>query len=104
MDVPTLTWNPVRESNVYEVTVKNKNSQIVAAVDTYPRPRGPRRPSSTRSDGPFTWTVVSLDASGSRSPLYSGSSFNLSGNDPPRRSDPLTQLTGTSTRTGTSRT
>ena len=26
---------PARESNQYEVTVKNKNSQIVAAVDTY---------------------------------------------------------------------
>ncbi len=98
VDVPTFSWNPVRESNQYEVTVKNKNSQVVAQVDTYSTTWTPENKLDPAM-GPYTWTVVSLDASGGRSPLYSGHSFNLTGNDPTSGQAPLTQLTGTSSST-----
>ena len=100
VDVPTLEWSPTRESNQYEVTVKNKNSQVVAQVDTFSTSWTPEN-KLTPTDGPFTWTVVSIDASGGVSPLYSGMSFNLTGNDPPSDQDPLTQLSGTSSSSST---
>ncbi len=97
VDVPTLSWSPTRETNQYEVVVKDKNGSVVASVDTYSTSWTPSAKLDP-SGGPYTWTVVSIDASGVKSPLYSGMSFNTSGNDPTYGGeDPLTQMTGTGT-------
>ena len=98
VDVPTLSWSPTRETNQYEVVVKDKNGSgrrvrrhVLDVVDAV-------EPKLDPSGGPYTWTVVSIDASGVKSPLYSGMSFNTSGNDPTYGGeDPLTQMTGTGT-------
>ena len=93
VDVPTLRWNAVRDSQAYQVVVRDKNNGVVANLQT---PSTSWTPESTLApDGnPYSWTVQSVDASGSVSPLYAGRSFSVSGTPPPSDQPALTPLTG----------
>lgn len=94
VDVPTLKWNAVRETERYEVILKDKNGNQVADVFTHSTSWTPEGALLTASASPYSWTVQSLDATGSESPLYSGRTFSVTGNLPTSGSAALTPLTG----------
>ncbi|BBH17543.1 hypothetical protein Back2_18300 [Nocardioides baekrokdamisoli] len=95
VDVPTLQWNPVRDVEAYEVIVSDKNGGRVADVTTRSTSWTPEGQWPSASS-PYSWTVQSVDARGSKSPLsVSGApTFTLSGNLPTSTQPPLTPLTG----------
>jgi hypothetical protein len=93
VDVPTLTWNPVRDSQAYEVVLRDKNAGVVADVTTHSTTWTPETLLTT-GNSPYSWTVQSIDTSGSKSPLYSGHTFSVSGNLPVSGQPALTPLTG----------
>ncbi len=94
VDVPTLTWQAVANVQTYQVVVKDKNGNAAASTNTSSTSWTPE--SALPSSGnPYTWTVRAQPAQGAISPLYPGSTFNVSGNVP--TDDPaLVPITGTS--------
>src|SRR4029079_10645150 len=93
VDVPTLRWNPVRESQAYQVVLKDQAGNIAANFQTASTSWTPESTLPT-SGNPYTWTVQSVDASGSISPLYGPSTFTVSGSLPTSGQPALTPLTG----------
>jgi hypothetical protein len=101
VDVPTLKWNAVRETQGYEVILRDKNGQVVADLQTRSTSWTPETLLSAASS-PYSWTVQSIDASGSFSPLYAAHTFSVSGSMPTSVQPALTPLTGIATDPATS--
>lgn len=94
VDVPTLKWSASRETEVYEVILRDKNNNSVADITTHSTSWTPESNLLTAGNSPYTWTVQTIDAEGSKSPLYPGRSFSVSGNLPTSVQPALTPLTG----------
>jgi hypothetical protein len=93
VDVPTLHWNAVRDTQSYQVVLRDKNLNVVTTVQTPSTSWTPESKLPVEGN-PYSWTVQSTDASGSVSPLYAGRFFSVSGNSPTSGQAPLTPITG----------
>ncbi|HET7430654.1 MAG TPA: Ig-like domain-containing protein [Nocardioides sp.] len=93
VDVPTLRWSPTPETEQYEVVLRDKGGNQVADITTHSTSWTPES-LLTAANSPYSWTVQSVDSSGSHSPLYPGRTFSVSGNLPTSGLPALTPLTG----------
>ena len=81
VDIPTLDWAPSAGTQTYHVVIRDKDSNVVANVDTSSTSWTPESRLPTTGN-PYTWTVQSTPYGGNISPLYPGITFNVSGNTP----------------------
>ena len=75
--IPTLRWQAAHDAEKYRVTLTESTGKTVVA-DTYSLSWTPKTTALDPADGPFGWTVQSIDANGSVSPKYANWSFSLS--------------------------
>ena len=102
VDVPTLRWEPAKDSVKYLVRILS-NGNVVQTAYTHSYAWTPH---SQLAKGSYTWTVQAVDQHGAMSPLplYSdGASFTVSGNTPTSGVTPLTPLSPTSSSSATAR-
>ena len=96
--VPTLTWSAARDAEKYYVEVRDNTGTKLESATTNSLSWTPKGDSGLDPiDGPFTWSVQSVDLGGSMSPLDFSRSFVLNDTIPTTGADPLTPLTGRST-------
>ncbi len=67
--IPTLTWQAAHDAEKYRVTLTDGTGKTVTA-DTYSLSWTPKTTALDPAEGPFGWTVQSIDANGSVSPKY----------------------------------
>ncbi|WP_404391262.1 hypothetical protein [Humibacillus xanthopallidus] len=74
---PTLRWQAAQDAEKYRVTLTDGSGRTTTA-DTYALSWSPKTTALDPADGPFAWTVQSIDANGFVSPKYPNWTFNLS--------------------------
>jgi hypothetical protein len=92
--VPTMSWQASRGAEKYRVTFTDSSGRK-SVQDTYAlsfTPTGTTGLDPTKS--PYRWTVQSLGANGSLSPLPSGWSFTVAGTPATHGLAPLTPIDG----------
>ena len=94
VDVPTLKWDPVRETHIYNVLIKDHTGAVAASVQTHSTSWTPEGGQLPTSGNPYSWTVQAVKAVGLTSPLYSGRTFSVTGNMPTSDQPALSPLTG----------
>ncbi|WP_330476084.1 hypothetical protein [Terrabacter sp. C0L_2] len=78
VSVPTLSWQAMRDTEKYHVTVVNGANATVASFDTYSLSWTPTGATALDpAKGPYGWTVQAVDANGSLSPKYGNWTFNV---------------------------
>ena len=93
--VPTLTWQPTPAAERYRVIVTGQGGSPHIQTDTYAlswTPTGAQGLDPAKS--PYTWTVQSIAANGSVSPLPAGRTFSIEGAAPSTGTTPLEPLAG----------
>jgi hypothetical protein len=91
--VPTLRWAPATDAVSYKVELRNSGDNLVGSTTTNSLSWTPT--GSTVLDptqGPFSWTVQSVDYSGSTSPKYTGRTFSIAGSPEDTPAAPLTPV------------
>ena len=78
--VPTLRWAAATDAVNYKVEIRDNTDALAASATTSslswtPTGSTPLNPAK----GPFSWTVQSMDYSGSVSPKYDGRTFSIDG-------------------------
>jgi hypothetical protein len=92
VSVPLLTWSAARAGEKYKVTLTDSAGKTTTAT-TYAlswSPTGEQALDPAKS--PYSWTVQSIGANGSASPIPSPWTFSVSGTPPTSGTAPLTPL------------
>ncbi len=96
--VPTLSWTPTVETDLYEVVVKTIGGSEVDRATTSATSytvKGDR----VLPAGDYTWSVQGISVRGQRSPIFTRA-FTLAGTPPSSGAAPLTPLSPTSGTSG----
>ena len=88
VDIPTLSWNPMRSASTYTVTIQGPGTNI--SVTT---PATTFTPSQKLAAGDYTWNIRGTTFDNQQSVLVSNS-FSVSGATPAPVGAPLTPLSG----------
>jgi hypothetical protein len=100
VEVPTLRWTPQRDAVSYKVTLRNRAGTTVKSVTTYATSYTPTGTTALKAaDGPFTWSVLAVAASGAPSTLTHEGSFALAAPSATPTEAPLEAVTGNGTTT-----
>lgn len=92
VDIPTLSWNPLRGANSYTVTITGPGSTNISVTT----PATSFTPSQKLVAGTYTWSVRGTTVDNQQSVLIS-QTFQVSGATPPPVGTPLTAKSGRST-------
>jgi hypothetical protein len=97
VDLPVLSWDPVRGAETYAVAVK-LGSTTVSSVTTHSTSFVPQQlTGAPLAAGTYTWSVTAKDPVGTPLSLTQVRTFTVSGAIPSDGSAPLTALTGGTT-------
>ena len=91
VDVPTLTWNPMRAASSYSVTITGPGTNIQVTT-----PATSFTPFQKLGAGTYTWSIRGTTVDGQQSVL-SSTTFQVSGATPAPVGTPLDALSGRST-------
>lgn len=72
--VPSLRWKATPQASRYEVALRDKDGRLVEQRTTYALSWTPTK-ALTPDASPYSWTVVSIDSDGRRSPVYPAWTF-----------------------------
>lgn len=101
VDVPVLSWSPVRGAETYAISVLQSGSTVASttthALSYVPVPWG----STPLAAGSYTWTIVAKDPNGTALTPTETHNFKVSGSIPSDGSPALTAHTGNSSTTTT---
>ncbi|WP_457185341.1 Ig-like domain repeat protein [Nocardioides sp. P5_E3] len=91
VDVPTMSWNPMRGADTYtlQITGPSTSFSVTTAATSF-------TPSRRLAEGSYTWTIRGTTVDGQTSIIYPNS-FVVSGSTPAVAGTPLTPLSGRAT-------
>ena len=92
-ELPTLRWAASIDASQYDVEIVNNAGNRVAYATTSALSFTPSE-RLVPVQGPFTWTVVAVDADARRSPKYTGRTFSISDRAPVFAGSPLDPVSG----------
>ena len=100
--VPTLSWNPVPNTETYNLTIRKNTGSTLLSTSTYSTSYTPLGILLDPADGPFTWSVQAEDFEG-RVTTAAVRTFQVSGSAVSATGPELTPITGVASDAGTLR-
>ncbi|MET1060414.1 MAG: Ig-like domain-containing protein, partial [Nocardioides sp.] len=102
VDVPTLSWNPVPNTETYNIRILSGTGASVLTESTFSTSYTPLGKLLVPGDGPYTWSVQAEDVDG-RVTTAAVRTFQVSGAVLPATGPGLTPITGIASDPGTLR-
>ncbi|MEO5746299.1 MAG: hypothetical protein ABIQ53_17160, partial [Terracoccus sp.] len=87
VEVPTLRWEGSNAAQRYRVIVRRANGTVAQQVETFGLSWTPTD-KLVPAEGPFSWTVIAIDADGKTSPTYPAWQFTLASSITPTSTTP----------------